>query len=194
MQREQQNIYKTARLGSGLTQEAAAEVLDLSVESVRAYETGQTVPPNDTVLRMAEAYGSPGLRLEHARATDELGIIPQGAVPQSFELLTIQIYTNLMTFAEKHRGQQLLQIAADGVIDEDERPLLDEIVAELEAITAPLLALKVCEGAKKERPEAGTSKRSRSAVKQTHKTLDKNIVPQIPRNASKICAGKAVIL
>ena len=194
MQREYRNIYKAARLDAGLSQEAAAEVLDLSVESVRAYETGQTVPPNDKVLRMAEAYGSPGLRLEHARATDELGIIPQGAVPQPFELLTIQLYTNLMTFAEKHRGQQLLQIAADGVIDEDERPLLDEIVAELEEITAPLLALKVCEGAKKERPEAGTSKRSRSAVKQTHKTLGKSIVPQIPRNASKICAGKAMIL
>lgn len=191
MQRECRNIYKAARLGAGLSQEAAAEVLDLSVESVRAYETGQTVPPNDKVLRMAEAYGSPGLRLEHARATDELGIIPQGAVPQSFELLTIQIYTNLMTFAEKHRGQQLLQIAADGVIDEDERPLLDEIVAELEAITAPLLALKVCEGTKKERPEAGTSKRSRSqGIPENNR---KTIISGIPRTSSEICAGKAVI-
>ena len=181
------NIYKTARAGAGLTQEQAAELLDLSVESVKAYETGQRTPPDATVALMAERYGTPWLRLEHARATDELGLIPKGAAPQPFELVTIQLYTHMMAFAEKHRGQQLLQIAADGVIDEDERPLLDEIVTELEGISAALLALKCCEGAKKERPELAGSKRSRSQeVPENHRG---SIIAGIPRNASTICAG-----
>ena len=34
------NIYQMARLAAGLTQEKAAELLDASVESVKAYETG----------------------------------------------------------------------------------------------------------------------------------------------------------
>ena len=41
MPEECRNIYKKARRSAGLTQEAAAERLGISVESVRAYETGQ---------------------------------------------------------------------------------------------------------------------------------------------------------
>ncbi|NBI11873.1 XRE family transcriptional regulator [Colidextribacter sp. OB.20] len=33
------NIYKIARRAAGYTQEAAAEMMNLSVESLRAYET-----------------------------------------------------------------------------------------------------------------------------------------------------------
>ena len=86
MQRKEPNIYKSARSRAGLTQERAAEMLALSVESVKAYETGVRVPPDATVSAMAEVYGLPGLRLEHARATDELGIIPEDARPRSFPL------------------------------------------------------------------------------------------------------------
>lgn len=45
MPAEYRNIYKTARRAAGMTQEAAAERLGISVESVRAYETGQRIPP-----------------------------------------------------------------------------------------------------------------------------------------------------
>ncbi len=47
MPEEYRNIYKNARRAAGYTQETAAEQLGLSVESVRAYETGQRIPPND---------------------------------------------------------------------------------------------------------------------------------------------------
>ena len=49
MPEEYRNIYKNARRAAGYTQETAAEQLGLSVESVRAYETGQRIPPNDVV-------------------------------------------------------------------------------------------------------------------------------------------------
>lgn len=38
MPEEYMNIYKTARRNAGITQEAAAEQLGISVESVRAYQ------------------------------------------------------------------------------------------------------------------------------------------------------------
>ena len=44
MPEESMNIYKTARRAAGITQEAAAEQLGISVESVRAYETGLRIP------------------------------------------------------------------------------------------------------------------------------------------------------
>lgn len=39
MQNDTRNIYKRARRAAGYTQEAAAEMLNVSVESLRAYET-----------------------------------------------------------------------------------------------------------------------------------------------------------
>lgn len=190
MQSKYQNIYKAARAGAGLTQEQAAEMLDLSVESIKAYETGLRTPPDATVRLMAREYDEPGLVLEHAAETDELGLIPEGASPQPFPLSVIQFVNHLMDFAERHRGQQLLQIAADGVVDADERPLLDEIVCELEGISAALLALKCgASETKKERPEAGTSKRSSSRRPRTTAT---NIIPQSHGKSSAAFAGKAV--
>lgn len=40
-----QNIYRTGRICTGLTQEAAAERLHVAVETLRAYETGRRIPP-----------------------------------------------------------------------------------------------------------------------------------------------------
>lgn len=194
MQEGYTNIYKTARRRAGWTQEQAAELLALSVESIKAYETDVRVPPAATVATMAEVYASPGLILEHARRTDRLGIIPDAARPRSFPLAVVNVFNRFMSFAEKHRGQELLRIAEDGVIDDEERPRYNEIVAEIEDLTAALLSLMYCDAdAKKERPDVGASKRSDSRGKmvKSPETLDKTIIPQFHGKSSKI-AGKAV--
>lgn len=194
MQEGYTNIYQTARRRAGWTQEQAAEVLGLSVESVKAYETDVRVPPAATVAAMAKIYASPGLILEHARRTDRLGIIPDAARPRSFPLAVVNVFNRFMDFAEKHRGQELLQIAEDGIIDDKERPRYNEIVAEIEDLTAALLSLMYCDaGAKKERPDVGASKRS--AVKRFGEALDhKSILPKTPEMSRKIITGKAVSL
>ncbi len=79
MQSEYTNIYQTARNACGLTQERAAELLWLSVESVKAYERDVTFPKDTTVLRMVDIYSAPFLVVQHLRASTELArsIIPQ---------------------------------------------------------------------------------------------------------------------
>lgn len=187
MQQEYSNIYKTARVNACMSQESAAEVLGLSVESVKAYETGQRVPPDGTVARMARCYGSPGLRLEHGRETDELGLLPDGLAAQPLPLAALQLISRVMRFADEHRDRQLLQIAEDGVIDETEREGFDAITRELDGIVAAALALKCCESAKKERPELAGSKRSRSTgIVQIRESPYTAIIPQVRRNAREI--------
>lgn len=187
------NIYAAARRSAGFTQEQAAELLDLSVESVKAYETGGRTPAGETVLLMSRVYASPGLRLEHARATDALGLIPQAARPRAFPLAVMSLYNDLLQFAERSRGRQLLRIAADGVIDEDERPLYEEIVGEIEGIAAAVLSLLCCdEGIKKERPDVGASKRSKvtrfSEPVDHVSILSKSAGMSIPNRAGKAVA------
>lgn len=45
MPEKYKNIYKAVRLCTNLTQEAAAERIGVSVESIRTYETGRRIPP-----------------------------------------------------------------------------------------------------------------------------------------------------
>ena len=72
MSTDNRNIYQTARKAAGLTQEAAAERLALSVESLRAYETGQRIPGNEIVAAMCTVYSV--ARFDSARGGRAAGL------------------------------------------------------------------------------------------------------------------------
>ena len=160
------NIYQAARKEGCLTQEQAAERLDVSETTVKAWEQGARVPDNETVAQMAELYGTPWLALEHLKqAGGALGVLPEVTV-QSLPTAAITLINRVLDFAERHRDRQLLRIAEDGVIDEKERPDFDAICRDLDGIVGAALQVKYTSDApdkKKERPEAASSKRSGSA-------------------------------
>ena len=166
MSGEYPNLYQRARKTTCLTQEQAAERLDVSETTVKAWEQGTRVPDNETVARMAELYDTPWLALEHLKqAGGALGVIPEVTV-QSLPTAAITLINRVLDFAERHRDRQLLRIAEDGVIDEKERPDFDDICRDLDGIVGAALQVKYTSDApdkKKERPEAATSKRSGSA-------------------------------
>ena len=185
------NIYQAARKESCLTQEQAAERLEVSETTVKAWEQGARVPDNETVARMAELYGTPWLALEHLKqAGGALGVLPEVTV-QSLPTAAITLINRVLDFAERHRDRQLLRIAEDGVIDEKERPDFDAIVQDLDGIVGAALQVKYTSDApdkKKERPEAGTSKRSGSA---NFSASDcKNIISHRQRIARASFAGE----
>lgn len=154
------NLYQRARLSTGLTQERAAELLNLSPESLKQYEGGRRIPPDETVARMVEAYRCPWLALEHAQATDRLGVLPK-AEPRPLPMASIALRNRLQDATG--RLDALLRIAEDGVIDEAERPEFDSIVVELRETMAAIYQV-IYSGAKKERPEAATSERSSGEI------------------------------
>lgn len=140
------NIYQTARKAAGLTQEAAAERLALSVESLRAYETGQRVPANDIVGRMCTVYDTQFLGVQHLQSNAHLlPICVQEVQPERLEMATIRLVNRIIRFAEAHRSDQLLEIAEDGIIDDEERPKFEEITAELDEIISAALSLRYTE-------------------------------------------------
>ena len=158
MLRNGPNIYQAARKEGCLTQEQAAERLEVSETTVKAWEQGARVPDNETVARMAELYGTPWLALEHLRsAGSTLGVIPEITV-QSLPTAAITLINRVLDFAEHHRDRQLLRIAEDGVIDDTERPEFEDIVRDLDGIVGAALQVKYT-STKKDRPVAGTTKR-----------------------------------
>jgi transcriptional regulator with XRE-family HTH domain len=144
MPAEYRNIYKTARRAAGMTQEAAAERLGISVESVRAYETGQRIPPNDIVEQMVICYNAQHLAYQHLHETNALisRIVPQLEQRTVLEV-AVRIYNRMNNFQRLKSLDRLMAIAEDGRIDDSEREEFDTIVAELREIIQSGLELEV---------------------------------------------------
>lgn len=176
------NIYQRGRKTTLLTQEEAAERLHISPETLKRYEGGRLTPPDETVARMCEVYGVRWLALEHSRATDQLGVLPEvetKPLPQA----TITLTNRLRDAADCING--LLRIAEDGVIDESERSEFDVIVQELRETIAAAYQVIYADGAKKERPDGGTSKRSVSQAVRPENNC-KNSIAYSRGNASPV--------
>lgn len=154
------NIYQRGRKSTLLTQEEAAERLHISPETLKRYEGGRLTPPDETVARMCQVYGARWLALEHAKATDRLGILPDGIETKSLMQSAISLINRLRPVHESMGS--LLQIVEDGQVDETEDAQYEQIRAFIAANVAAELELLYAteDSAKKERPEAGTSKRS----------------------------------
>ena len=183
---------KKARTDKGLTQEQAAEAVEVSLESWKAYEYGLRVPPVAVAIQICEALDAPWFALEHLRSIGApLGVLPEHITVQSLPTAAITLINRVLDFAERHRDRQLLRIAEDGVIDEEERPDFDDICRDLDGIVGAALQVKYTSDApdkKKERPEAATSKRSGSA---NFSASDcKNIISHRQRIARASFAGE----
>ena len=136
--RENRNIYQSAR-------EVAAERLDLSVESLGAYEQDRRRPPDSTVLRMAQLYDFPYLCYQHIQSGDLAGVLPQVGV-RTLEHATMRL---IRLIGKDGRLDQLMEINEDGIITVEERPLHDEIMSELHEIVTAALELDFASGGAK---------------------------------------------
>ena len=135
MSEEYRNIYQNARKSAGITQEAAAERLGISPESVRAYENGIRVPPNDVVEQMVICYNTQHLAYQHLHETNALAARIVPALEQRSLLeVAVRIYNRMSQFANGHKVEQLLAMAEDGRIDETERAKFEAFVADLRGL------------------------------------------------------------
>lgn len=140
-----QNIYKTARITAGHTQERWAELLGVSAESVRLYETGKYLPSDEIVTRMSEVAVMPVLCYWHLKnksgvANDLLPDVATVPLPQA----VLQLLVEIRNFKEDL--DTLLVIAADGYIDNSEKDRFADIVDALDGIIKASWTVKYSEG------------------------------------------------
>lgn len=165
MPEDYSNIYKIARRAAGFTQESAAEQLEISVDSVRAYETSQRLPPSEIVERMVVCFHAPQLAYQHLHETNALisRVIPP-LEQRSILEVAIRIYNRMRDFSQNACLERLLVIAEDGLIDETERPEFEGIIEELRSIIQSSLELEIfCSpdpAIKKDRLAGGAARQS----------------------------------
>ena len=140
------SIYKSCREQAGLTQEDAAERLSCSVRSLARYEAGEAAVPDDIAYRMVLLYDSQYLAVGHLRQASQVAarVLPPLSV-MALPVAVIRIINRVRDFAERHRDMELMQIAEDGVISPEERPLFDEIMADLDEIIRSSMELRLSE-------------------------------------------------
>lgn len=137
-------LIRLARKEAGVSQEAAAPRLYMSVNRLKRLESGTEEPCPADIGRMADIYHKPLLAEQYvgacayAAGCQTVPDITIKALPQAAMHLINSVYN----FADKHRDRQLLRIAEDGKIDVSEQTDFDAIMAELLEITRAATELR----------------------------------------------------
>ncbi len=137
-----ENIYRTCRLRAGFTsQQKAAEALSaegfpISEGSLKDYERDRRVPTPDTVMKMAEVYGTPELKYLHCSESCPLG---HEIAPTDTSLGADDIYRTYFELVGAFDRVKLVQkklhdVIADNDLQGDEMPAIEDILRVLDQI------------------------------------------------------------
>ncbi len=141
MSQENRNIYKISRESAGLTQEKAAELLDISVRCLSAYELGERRTPDITVIKMIEIYNAQYLAYQHLKTSEEVGRIYMPDIElKDLPVAILKLQKEVNDFLRVR--DDVIDITCDGQISADERPRWDAIMKELDDIAAAIMSVK----------------------------------------------------
>lgn len=122
------------------SREGAAEMLGYSPSSLAGWELGTDRPSPEAVMLMSDFYHAPELRNHYCRNVCPLG----GDIPElgicELDRITIRAMSSLRKISSVR--DTLLNITEDGAITEDEKPVLDEIIKDLNELSAVAQSLK----------------------------------------------------
>lgn len=126
------NIYQIARESKGITQEKASELMDISVDSLRAYEGGKRIPPDKVVIKMGELYRNKFLYYQHFKITP----LGEKYLP-NIEIKTLA--ETVLTFLDECEDLErirkiIIKIAKDNEIDEKEKSDWEKIKKEIKDV------------------------------------------------------------
>lgn len=135
-------IFQTCRQAAGITQERAAELLGISTRTLAAYESGERPVPPLRAADMVDLYGTQFLAMQYLRLyapfANILPAVERVPLPQA----VCQLMAAMAKVEEAKVADRLLQIAADGRVDDLEEADFEAVLAELEPVISAVLALR----------------------------------------------------
>lgn len=136
MDKNTQNAIQRARISKGLTQEALAERIGYSSDSVRAWECGTRFPSLDALDTLAVVLDAPWLSGIYLRESSEAlkALLPDFEAGKPLAQAVAGFITAVLDLMDAKADRKLLQMVADGRIDAVERETFDEILALAEEV------------------------------------------------------------
>ena len=141
--RENKNLYHLAREELGLSREKASELLEtITPDRLEKIESEKTLPHADEVLLMAAKYKRPSLCNYHCSQQCPIGkeYVPQVEIKE-LSAIVLEMLASLNSVGKMK--DRLVEIAADGKIDNDEIDDFISIQNELERISVTVETLQL---------------------------------------------------
>lgn len=141
--RENKNIYFQTREELGLTREQAGDLLEaVPPERIEKIENERSVPHPEEVLAMSRGYKKPTLCNYYCSTECPIGIqyVPKVEVKE-LSAIVLEMLASLN--AVNHKQERLIEITADGKIDNDEIDDFIYIQDELERISITVETLQL---------------------------------------------------
>lgn len=148
------NIYQAVREMRGLTQENAAELIGVHVDSLRAYENNRRRPADDIVNIMVKVYEYPYLGYQHLMSSPLCDLLPE-VLPYSMEQAAMRLVRLMDKFDKESQDDKLLEIAEDGLVSIDEITQYEDIMDDLDEIIEAAFALAFFAKKQKKCPTVG---------------------------------------
>ena len=141
---ENRNIYQKARETAGLTQEAVAELLAVSVESIRAYESGVRLPKNTVVDKMAVIFHTDWLPIQHLLLDELAGkYLPKPQVGFTLSQATLWFIKELETC--RTLTPRLVEITYSNMLQTEQKAEFDELMQGFFLLAGAVLTLQFCD-------------------------------------------------
>lgn len=149
--KENDNVYFRARKNAAIyndklySREGASELIGVSSSTLADYELGITkVVPVDKVVIMADLYNCPELKTGYCKHECPIGkTMPIATQVKSIEGIALRIIREFDSEKIKDMEQSLVDIAEDGIISEDEKPVLADILKRLDALAEVISEMKL---------------------------------------------------
>lgn len=140
------NIYCQCRKAAAVknkklrSREGAAELLGYSPSSLSGWELGEDRPSPMAVMLMADIYQTPELKNYYCRVECPLGAGMPELKVRDIDRITILALSAIKRVSESK--EKLLAIVEDGIISEDEKSELAEIIKYMDELTDVAQSLK----------------------------------------------------
>jgi len=141
------NIFYKARCEAAThneqlsSREGAADYMSIDRGRLYRIESGIAVPYPEEIRLMADLYNAPELENYYCRTMCPLGSEIPKAELADMDRITIRTLSTFRKIGETK--EMLLDITEDGVIDENEKPQLEEILKNLEEVKEIAQSMKL---------------------------------------------------
>lgn len=141
------NIFYKARCEAAThneqlsSREGAADYMSIDRGRLYRIESGIAVPYPEEIRLMADLYNAPELENYYCRTMCPLGSEIPKAELSDMDRITIRTLSTFRKIGETK--EMLLDITEDGVIDENEKPQLEEILKNLEEVEEIAQSMKL---------------------------------------------------
>lgn len=149
--KDNNNVYFRARKRAAeynerlSSRDGAAELLGISPSTLADYELGITkFVPVDKVVLMADLYNCPELRTGYCKYECPIGKhIPLATSVSGIEGIVLRLIRGFDSEKIKDIEKKLVNIAADGIISDDEKLTLEDIIGRLDELSIAISELKL---------------------------------------------------